>query len=211
LLLAKCQRHGESKKGQDIKKLLSYTLRNQSRLKKKETPMKPNTAGRVGDNDRHAGQYSPYAVLDTGLVPGAMLLTLDGEMPVEFLSVGDKLITRDTGISKIQHIQRTTRRVHLIALSAGSLGHTRPERDAVLAGDQMVLVRDWRARALFNSERALVAARALVDGEFVTDLGMQDTTLYQIFCDGPHILYCDGLELSTADGARARGAVLHAA
>ncbi|KIN60633.1 Hint 2 domain containing protein [Sulfitobacter noctilucae] len=173
--------------------------------------MKPNTVGRVDGNDRHAGQFSPYVTVDTGLIQGAMLLTLDGEMPVEFVSVGDKLITRDTGISKITHIQRTTREVHQIALSAGSLGHTRPERDAVLAAEQMVLIRDWRARALFNTEVALVSARALLDGEFITDLGTQETTLYQIFCDGPHILYCDGLELSTADGARARGAVLHAA
>ena len=173
--------------------------------------MEPKTVGRVDGGDRHAGQYSPYSMVDTGLIQGARLLTLDGEMPVEFVSVGDKVITRDTGISRVLHIQRTTRKVHTIALSAGSLGHTRPERDALLAGDQMVLIRDWRARAMFNSDRALVAARALVDGEFVTDLGMQTTTLYQIFCDGPHILYSDGLELSTADGAKARGAVLHAA
>ncbi len=173
--------------------------------------MKPNTVGRVGEQDRHAGQFSPYAVLDTGLLQGTMLLTLDGEMPVEFVSVGDKLITRDCGISKVTHIQRTTRAVHSIAFAAGSLGHTRPERDAMLAGDQMVLVRDWRARAMFNSERALVAARALVDDEFITDLGLIETTLYQIFCDGPHIIYADGLELGTADAAKARGAVLHAA
>jgi hypothetical protein len=75
----------------------------------------------------------------------------------------------------------------------------------------MVLVRDWRARALFNSERALVAARALVDNEFIADLGVKETTLFQVFCDGPHILYSDGLELGTADAAKARGAVLHAA
>ena len=173
--------------------------------------MKPNTVGRADGNDRQAGQFTPYAVLDTGLLQGAVLLTLDGELPVEYLSVGDKLITRDTGISKVIHIQRSTRLVHQIALSAGSLGHTRPERDAFLAGDQMVLIRDWRARALFNSEVALVAARSLVDGEFITDEGMVETTIYQVFCDGPHLLYCDGLELSTADGARARGAVLHAA
>ncbi len=173
--------------------------------------MKPNTVGRVGGQDSQAGQFSPYAVLDTGLLHGAVLLTLDGEIPVEFLSIGDKLITRDTGVSRVLHIQRMRRAVHTIALAAGSLGHTRPERDALLAGDQMILIRDWRARALFNSERALVAARTLVDNEFITDLGMVETTLYQIFCDGPHILYADGLELSTADGARARGAVLHAA
>ena len=173
--------------------------------------MKPNTVGRVDGKDRQAGQFSPYAVLDTGLLQGAKLLTLDGEIPVEFLSVGDKLITRDSGISRVEHIQRTTREVHAIALAAGSLGHTRPENDAQLAGDQMVLIRDWRARALFNSERALVAARTLVDGEFITDLGQIETTVYQIFCDGPHILYADGLELGTADAARARGSVLHAA
>lgn len=173
--------------------------------------MKPNTVGRVGGQDPHTGQYSPYAALDTGMLQGAMVLTLDGEIPVEFLSVGDKLITRDSGTSKVTHIQRSTRDVHAIAFAAGSLGDTRPERDAVLAGDQMVLIRDWRARAMFSSERALVAARTLVDGEFITDLGLQKTTLFQVFCDSPHILYADGLELGTADAAKARGAALHAA
>ncbi|WP_299879425.1 Hint domain-containing protein [uncultured Sulfitobacter sp.] len=173
--------------------------------------MKPNTVGREGGTDRPADRYTRYAVMDTGLITGTILLTTDGEIPVEHLSVGDKVITRDTGLSKVEHIQRSTRDIHTIALAAGSLGHTRPERDALLAGDQMVLIRDWRARALFNSDRALVAARALVDDEFITDLGVRETTLFQIFCDGPHILYADGLELGTADAARARGSVLHAA
>ncbi|MCX7565067.1 Hint domain-containing protein [Sulfitobacter sp. F26169L] len=173
--------------------------------------MKPKTVGRVGGVNPQTGQYAPYASRDTGLLQGTMLLTLEGEMPVEFLTVGDKIITRDSGIAKVEHIQRTTRTVHTIALAAGSLGHTRPERDAVLAGDQMCLIRDWRAQAMFGADRALVAARTLVDGEFIRDLGMQEQTLVQIFCDGPHILYADGLEVSTADGARARGQVLHAA
>lgn len=173
--------------------------------------MKPNTVRRVGGETPQTGQYAPYASRDTGLLQGTSLLTLEGEMPVEFVNVGDKVITRDSGITRIEHIQRTTRMVHTIALAAGSLGHTRPERDAILAGDQMCLIRDWRAQALFGADRALVAARTLVDGEFICDLGMQEHTLYQIFCDGPHILYADGLEISTADGARARGQVLHAA
>lgn len=173
--------------------------------------MKPNTVGRVGGQDPQTAKYNSYAHRDTGLLRGTTLLTLDGEMPVEVIGVGDKLITRDSGIARVMHIQRSTRMVHSIALAAGSLGHTRPERDAVLAGDQMCLIRDWRAQAMFGADRALVAARALVDGEFIRDLGMQEQTLFQIFCDGPHVLYADGLELSTADGARARGEVLHAA
>ena len=173
--------------------------------------MKPNTVGRVRGQDPQTGRYQPYAILDTGLLQGAIMLTLDGEIPVEFLSVGDKIITRDSGIAKVEHIQHSTRKIHTISFAAGSLGHTRPERDALLAGDQMCLIRDWRAQALFGSDRALVAARALVDGEFITDLGQQEHTIIQIFCDGPHILYADGLELGTADAMRARGSVLHAA
>ena len=173
--------------------------------------MKPKTVGRVGGEEPQTGRYAPYATLDSGLLTGAVMLTLDGEIPVEFLSVGDKIITRDTGIAKVEHIQRAVRSVHTIALAAGSLGHTRPERDALLAADQMCLIRDWRAQALFNVDRALVAARSLVDGEFITDLGVKEQTIFQIFCDSPHILYADGLELGTADAMRARGSVLHAA
>lgn len=173
--------------------------------------MKPNTVGRVSGENPQTGQYAPYASRDTGLLQGTIILTLEGEMPVEFVSVGDKVITRDSGIARVEHIQRTKRLVHTISLAAGSLGHTRPERDAILAGDQMCLIRDWRAQAMFSADRALVAARTLVDGEFIRDLGMQEQTLIQIFCDGPHILYAEGLEVSTADGARARGQVLHAA
>lgn len=173
--------------------------------------MKPNTVGRVSGTQPQTGQYAQYAARDTGFLQGSMLLTLDGELPVEFLNVGDKVITRDSGIAKIKHIQRIRRKVHTVSLAAGSLGHTRPERDVVLAGDQMCLIRDWRAQALFHADRALVAARTLVDGEYIRDLGSQEHTLIQLFCDGPHILYADGLEVSTADGARARGQVLHAA
>lgn len=173
--------------------------------------MKPNTVGRVSEQDSLAGHYMPYVSVDSGLISGTRLLTLDGEIPVEVLSIGDKLITRDCGISTVTNIQRTTRKVHTIAFAAGSLGHTRPESDTLLAADQMVLVRDWRAQAMFNSERALVAARALVDGEFIIDQGEQKQVLIQIFCDGPHILYAGGLELGTADACRARGAVLDAA
>lgn len=173
--------------------------------------MKPKTVGRVSEKTSLAGQYKPYVSVDSGLISGTKLLTLDGEIPVEILSVGDRLITRDSGISEVTHIQRTTRRVHTIAFAAGSLGHTRPECDTILAADQMILIRDWRARAMFNSERALVAARSLIDGEFIIDQGKQEQVLIQIFCNGPHILYAGGLELGTADASRARGAVLDAA
>jgi len=173
--------------------------------------MKTDAADNSGVPFQQTCRYAPYMARDTGLLGGTTLLTLQGEIPVDCVSIGDKVITRDSGIARVTHLQRSTRMVHTIAVAAGSLGHTRPECDAMLAGDQMCLIRDWRAQAMFGADRALVAARTLVDGEFIRDLGLREQTLFQIFCEGPHILYAQGLEVSTADGARARGQVLHAA
>ncbi|MGI3164367.1 Hint domain-containing protein [Pseudooceanicola sp. 200-1SW] len=42
----------------------------------------------------------------SGLGPGCMVLTLDGEMPIEWLAPGDKVITRDHGAQPVLHIAR---------------------------------------------------------------------------------------------------------
>ncbi len=45
----------------------------------------------------------------TGLGPGTMLLGSQGEIPVEWLAPGDRLITRDHGTQMVQHIVRLRR------------------------------------------------------------------------------------------------------
>ena len=87
----------------------------------------------------------------------------------------------------------------------------RPDRDVVLSADQHVLIRDWRAEALFGGKRAMVPASRLIDGEFVTDLGEIDMLLYQIEFDSPHVIYVDGLELySTQPAVLSDTAILRA-
>ncbi len=44
-----------------------------------------------------------------GLGPGTILLSTAGEIPVEWLAPGDKLITRDHGAQPVQHIVRLRR------------------------------------------------------------------------------------------------------
>ncbi len=51
------------------------------------------------------GQQSPIS----GLGPGTMVLTIEGEMPVEWLAPGDRLLTRDNGSRPIVHITRLHR------------------------------------------------------------------------------------------------------
>lgn len=135
-------------------------------------------------------------VPEVGFLPGTILLTQDGEMPVEFLSPGDRIISRDCGFVSLRHITRAPQTVRAIRFAAGSLGDTRPDCDLILPAGQPVLIRDWRAQALFGTSQAMVRADALVDGEFICDLGPRDMPLFQLHFDTAHVLYAGGLEVA---------------
>jgi Hint domain len=130
-----------------------------------------------------------------GFPADALVLTRDGELPAGHLTPGDRIITRDAGYATLHRMARarvTRRAVHL---RAGSLGHLRPDADLILPAEQYVLIRDWRAQALFGRDRAQVPARALVDGEFITDLGEQTLDICRLYLGGDHVIYAGGLEL----------------
>lgn len=133
----------------------------------------------------------------TGLCAGTTVMTLAGEMPVDHISVGDKVITRDSGISIVKDIRVRTLRIAPIRIKAGSLGHTRPDRDMIVAPDTKLHIRDWRAEALFGKPSATVAAARLVDGEFLAQQEPKEMTVYQIIFDREHIIYADGVEMIT--------------
>ncbi len=159
--------------------------------------MTPTPTGRGQKSD---GLLQP-ALLDlptTRLACGTTVLTMDGDMPVEFLSPGDRIITRDSGMARLSHISFSRRPVNAIAIQAGSLGDTRPETDMILPIDQLVLIRDWRAQALFGTPQATVQAGDLTDGEFIRDLGVLNMRLTHLHFNRPHVIYAGGLELVAA-------------
>ena len=157
--------------------------------------MKPNTVGRATGQSPYAHPIAAPAP-KAGFVFGTILLTRDGEIPVEFLSPGDRIITRDTGFARLDAIRCRRVLTRAISFAAGSLGDTRPDQDLVLPAAQPVLIRDWRAQAMFGVDQALVRADALVDGEFIRDTGPQKMRLYQLQFADPHVIYAGGLELS---------------
>ncbi|KNG95422.1 Hint domain-containing protein [Pseudaestuariivita atlantica] len=136
-------------------------------------------------------------VNETGLVEGSLVLTRDGELPVEYVGLSDHLITRDAGYVPVSAVYAERRDMRMVRIAPGSLGHTRPEVEMLLPWSQLVLVRDWRASALYNTRTAMVPAYRLIDGEFVTDAGVRDVTIYRLSCDAPHVMYAGGLELAT--------------
>ena len=138
----------------------------------------------------------------TGLLPGTIILTQKGERPVETLQPGDRIITRDAGFVALRDVRTTESEIHTIRIQAGSLGDTRPEEDLDLPADQKILVRDWRAKALFGASQALAEIRALVDGEFISDQGRSAQQLHHLSFDASHIIYAGGIEVEI-------GATLH--
>ena len=133
--------------------------------------------------------------VQTGICAGTTIMTLDGEMPIENLSVGDRVITRDSGMSVVKDISVKTAQMQPIRIKAGSLGHTRPDRDMLVSAGAKLHIRDWRAEALFGTTSASVSAERLVDGEFLAPAGAREMAVYQITFDREHIIYADGIEM----------------
>ncbi|MEO0400772.1 MAG: Hint domain-containing protein [Pseudomonadota bacterium] len=155
--------------------------------------MKPNTVGR-----ELSGRMPPLRteIAHVGLVSGTLLLTADGEIPVEYLSPGDRIITRNAGLVPLSAIQSDRVSAEAVKIAAGSLGDTKPTHHVMVPAAQMVLVRDWRAKALRGATQAVVPAGCLIDDEFITSLGVRDMSLVRLGFDAPYVIYADGLELS---------------
>ncbi len=140
---------------------------------------------------------TPVLSADDGFVIGSSILTLEGEIPVEFLSTGDRIITRDSGMATLVSVEAIEADCDMVWIMAGSLGHSKPEDDTLLPAGQQILLRDWRAEALSGKPQTLVSAGRLIDGEFIRSAGRKSVTLYKLTFDAPHILYVDGLELAS--------------
>ena len=69
-------------------------------------------------------------------------MTLDGEISAEHLSVGGRVITRDSGTSVIKAIHIGDVKMQPIRIKAGSLGHTRPDRDMMVFDREHILYAD---------------------------------------------------------------------
>ena len=138
----------------------------------------------------------------TGFLPGTVMLTHRGEVAVEDLLPGDKIISRDAGLVRLTGISTTTSRVRTVRVAAGSLGDTRPEEDMDLPADHRILLRDWRAKAVYGAAQAMAAIGDLIDGEFITDQGERHLQLFRLEFDAPHIVYAGGLEVECGTATR---------
>lgn len=136
---------------------------------------------------------------EAGLAPGTTVLTMEGEIPVEFLNPGDRIITR-RGVRKLKAIMRHTlpEGTPRVVVTSDALGG-KPATDVTLMPAQRILVRDWRAQALWGKDIAAPQVARLVDGNFIRTETKGTQIMLSLYFGAPEMIYADGLELASAD------------
>jgi len=134
--------------------------------------------------------------------PGTKIATLKGEILVENLSAGDKVVTRDNGIQEIRWAGKKkidwrimTAYPHLkpVLVRQGSLGNDLPERDMMVSPNHRVLVANVRTALQFDEAEVLVAAKHLIGGMAVRSIDSIGTTYIHFLCDRHEVVLSDGI------------------
>ena len=133
--------------------------------------------------------------------PGTLIATPKGEVPVEQLNAGDRIITRDNGIQELRWTgARKFDWAHMVAnphlrpimVRRGSLGHGLPERDMMLSPNHRVLVSNDRTSLYFDEHEVLVAVKHLVDGKGILEVESIGTTYMHLMFDQHEVVLSDG-------------------
>lgn len=132
--------------------------------------------------------------------PGTLIATRTGELPVELLQPGDRVITRDNGLQEVRWVGRR----HLDALDfaaephlrpvmvrQGSLGRDLPERDLILSPNHRVLVSRDRTAIASQNREVLMAAKHLM-AESVTQVASSGTSYLHIMFDRHEVVLSNG-------------------
>ncbi|ATI43084.1 hypothetical protein CBW24_14440 [Pacificitalea manganoxidans] len=132
-------------------------------------------------------------------VAGTLILTAQGERPIETLVAGDMVVTRDHGLAPLRWIgmrrMAVTPAIAPIRITAGALGPNMPEQDLSVSPQHRVLLRGARAEMLFGAPEVLVAARHLVDdARVVRDTGARQVTYVHLMFDAHEVIYTQGLQ-----------------
>lgn len=154
----------------------------------------PNPVHRTGD--------------DTGGVicftPGTLIETEVGEMPVELLTEGDRILTKDNGPQPIVwrgHRRMTGARLfampHLrpVRIKANALSQDVPDQDLLVSPEHQIVLRGQTAKRLFNETEVLVPAKELINGRSIMiDHAVREVTYIHLMLEHHQVLWANGIE-----------------
>lgn len=133
--------------------------------------------------------------------PGTLIATPKGEVPVESLKAGDRVITRDNGLQEIRWIGQKAlgwkdlaANPHLkpVLIRQGSLGNGLPERDMMVSPNHRMLVANDRTALYFDEHEVLVAAKHLVAAHGIQSIDSIGTTYVHFMFDRHEVVLSNG-------------------
>jgi len=133
--------------------------------------------------------------------PGTLITTQRGEMPVELISAGDRVVTRDNGIQTVRWVGKTQMFLHdfqsephllPVFIQQGSLGKGLPERDMMVSPNHRVLVANTRTTVRYTDREVLVAAKHLA-AQGVHTVQSSGTTYVHFMCDRHEVVLSNGI------------------
>lgn len=122
------------------------------------------------DTIRDAGDLVPTSA--PCIARGTLITTDLGDVPVESLEPGCKILTKDNGFQELvlklsrvidRNALRSNAKLYPIRITAGALGSGLPKRDLLVSRQHRIAVRSNIVRRMFGSETVLVAAIRLTD------------------------------------------------
>lgn len=137
-----------------------------------------------------------FIIIDTVpcFVAGTLIRTAQGEVPVERLSVGDLVRTRDDGLQPVRWIgtrvvpaEGKMAPVHIAPNSFGTHGAL------AVSPLHRVLVQNMHAELLYGSSEVLVAARDLIGGYGVTQKSGGWVKYVHLLFDRHQVIWSNGL------------------
>ena len=160
------------------------------------------------DTDTALQRYAQVACVS--FTAGTMITLANGaQKPVEDLSVGDRILTRDDGPQPIRWIgHQTVRAVGAFApicIREGVLNNT---RDLLVSPDHRLFIYQRRDHLGAGRSELLVRARHLVNGDTVSRRAGGFVDYYQMLFDTHQIIYAEGIAAeSMLVDTRTRGAL----
>jgi len=133
--------------------------------------------------------------------PGSMITTQRGELQVEHLAAGDRVVTRDNGIQTVRWVGKTQMFLHdfqaephllPVLIRQNSLGKGLPERDMMVSPNHRILVANEKSALRFADREVLVAAKHLTS-QGVHTVQSSGTTYIHFMCDRHEVVLADGV------------------
>lgn len=149
-------------------------------------------------------RFSDQTADCTGLAalgPGTLISTTEGDLPVEWLASGDKVITRDYGAQPLRWIGywrlsarqlATTPTLRPVLIEPGSFGPGAPNHPLALSRGQQIFVDGPEVQYYLGVDTALAAAGYMTD----VDAGfnaVHNFTYFQLLFDVHQVIRANGL------------------